>query len=293
VSAGIDGLLSAVLVKEGQTIRAGDVIAVVDRRELTAELEQARAALESARQARVRLVRGSREEERRQASADVSRAAAILDQARLHYARQARLLETDDVPRAAVDRARSDMEAASATMRGAVERETLVNAPPLPEELARADAEIEAAAERVRTIQANIDKCRVRTPLSGTVVRRFMRPGEVVSVVFPQPIVSVVDQSSMHVRAEVDERDIGHVQIGQEVLVSADALRGRRLNGRVLSLGSVMGRKRVLSGDPAEKSDRDVLEVVIGLNAKDLNLVLGLRVTVQFLDAGAAKRLPV
>ncbi len=46
-----------------------------------------------------------------------------------------------------------------------------------------------------------------------------------------------------------------------------------------------MGRKRVRSGDPAEKSDRNVLEVLIDVEGKDRALVVGLRVTVQFLRA--------
>jgi multidrug resistance efflux pump len=284
VAAGIDGVLSSVHVSEGQQVRTGDVIAVVDRRELSSELDQARATAESARQSRLRLERGSREEEREQAAAEVTRAKTALGQARSHYSRQSRLLETDDVPRAVVDRARTDMEEAAAVLRAAVEKERLINAPPLPEELARANAEIEAAEERVRTIRANIGKCQVRSPLSGTVVRRFMRPGEVVSMIFPQPIVSIVDNSSLRVRTEVDERDIRHVRVGQDVLVSTDALGSQRVAGRVASLGSVMGRKRVMTGDPSEKSDRDVLEVMIALNERDSSLVLGLRVTVQFLE---------
>jgi multidrug resistance efflux pump len=300
VAAGIDGVLSAVVVDEGQPVRAGDVIATVDRRELAAELEHARAAAESARQAKARLLRGSREEERRQAAAEVARTSASLEQAKLHHARQARLLETDDVPRAAADRARSDMEVAAAAHRAATEREKLVNAPPLPEELARAESEIRAADERIRTIEATIAKCTVRSPVDGTIVRRYMRPGEVVSVVFPQPIVSIVDDSRLRVRAEVDERDLGRIRVGQNVLVSADSLASGKLPGRVSSLASTMGRKRVRTGDPAEKSDRDVLEVLVDVEEKDPRLVLGLRVTVQFLDgesrahakisAAAAKR---
>ena len=285
VAAGIDGVLSTVAVDEGQRVKAGDVIAIVERRELAAELEHARAAAESARQARARLLRGSRDEERRQAAAEVSRASAALEQAKLHYARQARLLETDDVARAVVDRARSDMEVAAAAFRSAAEREKLVNAPPLPEDLARSDSDIRAAEERIRTIEATIAKCTVRAPVGGTVVRRYMRAGEVVSVVFPQPIVSIVDASRLRVRAEVDERDIGRIRVGQEVLVSADSLGSGRLAGRVTSLGPLMGRKRVRTGDPAEKSDRDVLEVLVDIDEKSSRLVLGLRVTVQFLDS--------
>jgi hypothetical protein len=45
-----------------------------------------------------------------------------------------------------------------------------------------------------------------------------------------------------------------------------------------------MGRKKVRTGDPAEKSDRDVLEVLVDLVETDARLVIGLRVTVQFLS---------
>jgi hypothetical protein len=51
----------------------------------------------------------------------------------------------------------------------------------------------------------------------------------------------------------------------------------------VASFGELMGRKRVRTGDPAEKSDRDVLEVLIDMDERDERLVIGLRATVRFL----------
>ncbi len=284
LAAGIDGVLSAVLFDEGDRVEAGDVVAVVQRDELRAELDQARAAADGARQAKARLVRGSREEERRQAAAEAMRAEAALATVETHLRRQELLLRTDDTPRAVVEQARHDFDSADAALRAARATETLVNAEPLPEELAKADAEIEAAEQRIRTIESLIAKCRVRAPIGGSVVRRFMRPGEVVSTVMPQPILSIVDDSKLRVRAEVDERDLGRVVAGQAALLSADAFGDRKLHGRVSSLGIVMGRKNVLTGDPAEKSDRDILEVFVELEETDPRLVLGLRVTVQFLD---------
>jgi len=47
-----------------------------------------------------------------------------------------------------------------------------------------------------------------------------------------------------------------------------------------------MGRKKVKTGDPAEKSDRDVLEVIADLEDHDPLLVVGLRVVVRFTSAG-------
>ena len=286
ISAGIDGVLSSVLVDEGDQVRAGTLVARVDRPDLASELQQARAMADSARHAKTRLLRGSRDEQRQEAAAEAARAKAMLSQAQSHFERQEKLFRSEDIPRAAYDRARTELTVAEAAVRAAIERERLVNAEPLEEELARADSEIAAAEERTQTIQARIDKCSVRSPISGMVVRRFLRPGEVVSTVFPQPIVSVVDASKLRVRAEVDERDLRHVEPGQSVLISADALGTERVSGRVLSLGPLMGKKRVRTGDPAEKSDRDVLEVVIDIEKTDARLILGLRVTVQFLAPG-------
>ena len=85
-------------------------------------------------------------------------------------------------------------------------------------------------------------------------------------------------------RAEVDERDIGRTQVGQRVMVQSDSFQSGKLMGTVKSIGSQMGRKKVRTGDPAEKADRDILEVLIDLDEKDKALVVGLSVTAQFLN---------
>ncbi len=111
-----------------------------------------------------------------------------------------------------------------------------------------------------------------------------MKAGETVSTVFPRPIVTMANTSELRVRAEVDERDIGRVSLGQRVKVLSDAFPDKTIEGRVSRIEELMGRKKVRTGDPGEKSDRDVLEVLIDLQGKEKALVIGLRVTVQFLS---------
>lgn len=284
VSSGSDGVLSSVLVQEGQTVVAGQVVAVVACHDLEAELSAQRAVAESNRQARARLLRGSREEERREAAAATMRAQAVLAQARAQYQRNAQLVESGDVARQVYDEARRDLEVAEAGLRAALEREKLINAPALPEDVLRMNAEIQAAEGRMAAHRARLNKCQIKAPTSGTVVRLFMRAGESVSTVFPQPILGIVDTSSLKVRAEVDERDLWRLQPGQKTMVTTDAFPNREFPGSVVTIGSMMGRKKVKTGDPAEKSDRDVLEVMVDLDSASQPLVVGLRVTVQFLD---------
>ncbi len=289
VSAAVDGVLAAVRVKEGQHVAAGEVLALIDCHDLEAQLQATRATAERARQARQRLLRGSREEERHIAADKLAEAEAVLRQVQLQAQRMASLFDKGDISKEALEKARRDAEVAEATRRAAANYQTLVNAPPLPEETARADAEVNAAEEQVRTSAAKLGKCTIKAPLAGTVLQSHLKPGEAVSAVFPQPIVSLADTSQLRVRAEVDERDIGRIYTGQGVLILIDAFPQEQFRGSVSSLGALMGRKKVRTGDPAEKSDRDVLEVLVDLAKTDDRLVIGLRTTVRFLGRRETK----
>ena len=284
VGAGADGVLTAVLVQEGQQVRAGQMIALIDCREIESQINEARALAERARQNRLRLLRGSRPEERRKAADETAVAEAQFKQAQLQHERVAQLFKTAVVSKEELDKAARDLAVAEATLHAAKNQQALVNAPPLPEELARSDSEVRLAKEQARTAKARLDKCTVKAPLSGTVLRTFLKAGESVSTVFPQPIISLADTSQIRVRAEVDERDVGRVYLGQSVLVMADAYPEKKFAGKVSRVGAVMGRKKVRTGDPAEKSDRDVLEVLIDLDETPGYLVVGLRTSVQFLN---------
>jgi len=283
VGAGADGVIAEIRVVEGQAVHAGDVLAVISRRDLNAELSAARAHAEAARQARARILRGSRDEERRKAEAEVSAIQAMQRQAQLRYDRYEKLFRQGVISEDQLDEAKKNLDVAEADLRATVKHKELVDAPPLPEELERATAEVRAADERVRGVTEQLEKVFVKAPISGTVLKTFMRPGETFSTFTPQPILSLADVSSLRVRAEVDERDVARIQVGQRVTVRSDGLQSVRLTGTVKSVASQMGRKKVRTGDPAEKADRDVLEVLIDLDVKDKALPVGLRVTTQFL----------
>jgi len=233
VAAGVDGIISAVLVREGQHVTKGQTIATIGCDDLAAEIGGSNAHVESVRQILNRVVRGSRDEERRHAAAESSRANALLGREQKHYARMAELAAHGDIAAERLDNANAELKAAEAHARAAVEREKLINAPALPEETARAEADLKAAEQRVRQAQAKIEKCTVRAPMSATVLRCHKKPGEAVSTVFPEPIASLMDTSRIRVRAEVDERDIGRVRLGQRVTVIAESFANSPFQGQV------------------------------------------------------------
>jgi multidrug resistance efflux pump len=283
VGAAADGVIQALYVKEGDKVAKGAKLAEIGCPDLQAGLSEAISQVDSFRQVRTRLLRGSRDEERRMAAEKTIAARSELQRAESNLERMKTLLNKAVISKASFDDAERDFKVATARLEEAVRNEQLTNAPPLPEEVAKADADVATAQNRVRTIQEKIGKCTVTAPLEGTILRVLLRPGESFSTMAPHPLFTMSDLSIRRVRAEIDERDVLKVHDGQRVVVFSNGNEGRKFEGKVQQIATSMGRKHILSGDPSEKTDHDVLESVILMNPEAKSLPVGMRVVVQFM----------
>lgn len=283
VGAAVDGVIRTIHVKEGQFVHRGDVLADLACDDLQSALQVAAARRDSLSEARLRLQRGSRPEEREAAAEKTAAARAVREQAAEQLARMSKLYASSEISKLTFDETQRDRNVAEANYQQAKKNEELVDAGPLPEDLARADADLSAADAGIQLAQDKLGKCVVRAPISGSILRVLLREGEDFSLAAARPIFTMADVSGRRVRAEVDENDIAKVHVGQKVLVSADAFSNRTFTGVVTERAGEMGRKTVLTGDPAQKADRDILEVTAVLDRSADALPLGLRVTVQFV----------
>src|ERR1700730_17988029 len=290
VGAAADGILKAVYVKEGQFVKRGTLLGEIGCDDLQASLQTAIAEADGARQARTRILRGARDEEKKIAIEKTAAARATFEEAKSRLEMQRALYQKEQISRSSYEQAVRDLGVADANLKAAVRTEELLAAPPLQEDKARADAEVLAAEGRARTVQERIGKCLILAPIDGTVLRVFAKPGESFSTVTPRPLFSLADTSTRYIKAEIDERDVDKASIGQKVIIQADALNGKTLTGSVVRISAMMGRKSISTGDPSDKSDRDVLEAVIGLEGNPLSLPIGLRVTVKFLATNSSKK---
>jgi HlyD family secretion protein len=290
VGAAADGILKAVYVKEGQYVKRGTLLGEIGCDDLQANLQTATAEADSARQARTRILRGARDEEKKIASEKTAAARATFEEAKSRLEMQRALYQKEQISRSSYEQAVRDLGVADANLKAAVRTEELLAAPPLQEDQAKADAEVLAAEGRTRTVQERIEKCSILAPIDGTVLRVYARRGESFSTVTPRPLFSLADTSARRIKAEIDERDVDKVSVGQKVVIQADALDGKKLNGSVVRISSMMGRKSISTGDPSDKSDRDILEAVIGLEGNPLSMPIGLRVTVQFFEPTSLKK---
>jgi HlyD family secretion protein len=284
VGAAADGVLKAVYVAEDQFVKRGTLLAEIACNDLQAALQASLAEADAARQARLRLLRGARDEERQVAAHKTAAARATLVEAKAQLERQHILYQGGEISAVDYDRASRDYGVANAQFQATLRTQRLVGASPLPEEQAHADAEVSAAEDRVREAQERINKCSILAPIDGAILQVNARPGESFSTVTPRTLFRVADTSGRRIKAEIDERDVAKIAIGQCAIINAEGLTGERLTGTVASVSAVMGKKTVFNDDPSDKLDRDVLEATIALAPNANPLPIGLRVTVQFLS---------
>jgi len=289
VGSQVIGIIREILVEENDKVSEGQIIAVVDNKEQIARLASSRAEL-ALRQAELeRAVNGARAEERREARAAVAEADANLDLARREYDRRLPLTRSGAATQAALDQATSSLNANEARRSVMTERLAVLEAGSRAEDIAAARAQVSLAEANVALADALLDKTFIRSPLSGTVLRRQRVAGEAVTNVPPTPIAIVGDLRGLRVRAEVDETDIGRVTAGQRVEVTADAFPDRKFGGTVYRVSSRLGAKEVQTGRPADRADTKVLQVLLDLDP-DVKLPVGLRVDDYFLRSLSAAR---
>ena len=289
VGSDLDGRLDSVLVREGDVVQHGQLLAVISNNDMLAEIAAAEAELEAKLAAYRRLLNGSSEQEREEGLESVKEADAVLLSAESRADRLGALSAEGLASRLDLETAQRDLAVAMARRNGARQRFSLLVAPPLQEDRDRMEAEIKLARARVLEARARLDKTMIRSPATGTVLRRFRNAGESVSPASSQPIVSIADLSDCVAKVGVDETDISKIRIGQQAYIVADAYGKKRFWGEVIRQSRRVGRKIIQTDDPAEREDEDVLEVSVGLSAGCV-LPIGLRAMAYIrVDSG---RLP-
>jgi HlyD family secretion protein len=226
-----EGVIEKVLVEEGESVRAGQALAVLADEQARRNADLSRA---EARQARLAL----------------APLQARLDAARREVRRLRPLAADDTVPKQDLDTA--------------VDQARL-----LETELSAARAGVAVTEQRLEVALQEIEQRTVRAPLDGKIVRRQARPGDGVSVATITPLFLFAPNAPRIVRAEVEERWIGSVASGQAAEVSLEADEKRKFNGKVLRLGYVVGG-RSQSDDPNERVDSRVVECVLSIDAPGL-----------------------
>ena len=256
-----------ILVKEGQEVRKGQPLAVLESIDtLESSVRKSEAEIRVA--------------ESKLASQDsvIARYKADLGQASAEARRGEQLFAAGATSANRVEKLQADESSAKA-------------------QLAEAIATKATLVEELRSSRASLDKDKterakatVLAPFSGTVFKVHARPGDKVG---EDGLLEMGDSSRMGVIAEVYQSDRPMIALGQKASLSADGFKGRKVEGQVVEIAREVSRQTVFSGQAGENLDRRVLEVKIGLTPQESALASHLnylQVNVLFAPLTAAQQ---
>jgi multidrug resistance efflux pump len=284
------GRVVEVLVSEGDRVAAGQLLLRLDDRLARARVARAEAALASAEARRDLAMRGARPEEIRAARAEAEAARATARDRRLQRERSSKLYADAALSAAEADSAEAAAQAAGGQASAADARLAILERGTRSEEKRDAVAQVAAAAAELEEARVLLSQTELRAPRAGTILRRFVEPGEAVVMMPPTVVVSLADLDQVQLRAEIDETDVGRVGIGQRGWATAQAFGEARIPGRVARLTHELGRKHIVTDDPRARVDTRILEVIFVPDAGHRPLPLGLRLDVHLEESPAVAR---
>jgi RND family efflux transporter MFP subunit len=246
VAARAPGVVSAVYVEEGDSVKKGQVLARQEEDAPKLAVQTAEATLAQAKAAT--------------ALTDTQMAAAQREVTRLKPLAASRFVSSQSV-----DQAGDQVRNAGATLEAE-------------------HAAVGVAETQLAQAKFALEQTIIRAPIDGKIVRRYANPGVGASTLNVTAMFDLEPATRRIVRAEVSESAQPFVSVGQKVQLVAEADQSKSYPGQVLRIAPVFGQRKLQSDDPSQRTDDRVVEVVV--SADGAPFLIGQRVLVKFQKAG-------
>ena len=257
ISASIPGKIVDLAVEEGDHVKEGDFLLQIDPTPYQAALANSKAALDGAR-------------------SELESARASLKQMEQTFVRKERMWseKTGLISQDEYERSRTDFQVQQARVNSARHL-------------------VSQSVANVARSQDDLNKTRVTAPMTGIVVRRAVEEGEVAVIgTMNNPgtvLLTVADLSVMEAELEVDETDIGTIQLGQKATVTVDAFPGKKFPGLVTEIGN----SPIVSETGVATQEATDFKVTITLDRPGVSLRPGLTADGEIVTATRERALTV
>ncbi len=263
LSAKFPGKIERILVHEGERVKKGQLLAVFEARELTAQVTAAKAGVKVAEAAFAEGEAGFRKQEVQEGAESLAEAQARLAKAQVDWQRAQRLLDAKVIPRTSWEAARLAWQEAAAHANAAQAHLALLREGTRQEALTVLRRKLALARAQQQEAEAALANSRLTAPYAGVITRKHREEGEALDI--GMPVLDIATYDNRYVRAEIDETDIGKLKLGQKTLVTADGFPGLEFPGQVTEIKQQMGAKQLIPTDPSKIVDYKVLDVEVSI----------------------------
>ena len=227
-----NGIIERLHVDVDRVVQPGQVLAELDKENLTARVREARASLKAAQAAHEAALAQLEKNQIEAESPDV-------DLARRNHERARQLFAENLVAQNQLDEARSALEQAENRQRAARSQLLISRA-----KVSEADANVAQARASLERAEEELANATIKAPIRGTVLTRDVELGSPVSSILnlganATLVMTLGDIEQVFVRGKVDEADIGRVRLGQRAKITTETFRDREFHGRVTQISPI------------------------------------------------------
>jgi HlyD family secretion protein len=232
VSSKVSGQIKSINIKEGDKVKAGDLLLTVDHDLLDIQLRQAQAGVDLA-QAQFNLVKnGATKNDIRIQGDLVEQARVNLDAAKLEKDRAENLLKENSITRQQYDNAVSRYDLAATQYKTAQDNLTKIKNISRPEDIESARANLNKAISAYDLLKKNIEDCSVYAPVNGIISKKFVEQGEIIN---PQSsLLKISDLETVNLMIYVSETELGKVKLNETADVTVDSYKDKIYKGKVI-----------------------------------------------------------
>ena len=249
VKSKASGIVKKLLVDAGDRVKKGQLLAQLDKEEISAQVAQSHAGLQAA------------EASLKSAQADYERAKVdaegpdvpLLKRA---YERATGMAKEGVVSTSALEDAQKNYEMALNKQNAAKAQVTVLKA-----KIAQAEAQVAQDKANLAQLEEQLSYTDIISPIEGVVLSRNVEMGDAVSSILvlgssATLVMTLGDTSEVYVKGKVDESDIGKVYLGQPARIKVESFKDKTSNGHVTKI-SPMG---------VEKDNVTTFEVRVSIN---------------------------
>lgn len=232
ISSKSAGEIISIFADEGDLIKAGDTILVIDNEAIVYQLDQAEAAEQIAAAQLNLMIKGARIEDIKQAEEMMKQSETNYNIAKSDHSRYSKLWESKAITQKQYEDINARLQIALAQYSAAKENYEKVKKIFRPEEIDQAKANLKKAKASVELLKKNIRDSYVVSPTSGFIVKKYVETGETVTPM--TSLAKISDLSTVNLIIYVSETELGKVKLGQKVEISMDTYPDKIYEGKII-----------------------------------------------------------
>jgi len=270
VTSKIAGKVDGVNVDVGQIVKKGDVLFTLDKSELTAQYNVAKAALDVANATLAKTSDSGYQQQLISSNSTLDIARNTYNDAKNNYNTIHQQYNIGDSAKSDLDAAKSKMDSASLQENAASDSLSLLKSKTGPQADAAASGQVQQAKASLDLAQIQINNSSITSPINGVISERNVEVGEVVSSAVNA--FTIIDASSLRAEVAMTDKDVIKVKANEKIPVQISSMDNKSVQGVVDTIS------------PSADSKTQLYTVKIKIGNSDNSLKPGMIVRVDFPD---------